>query len=55
MVQLLPTTIGTTVRTTVDAYARDRSQSGGSVHCISNGRLERRIPELVGERLGLEI
>jgi hypothetical protein len=53
-VQLLPAQNGTTVRTTVDAYSRDRSQSGGSIHCVSHGRLERRIPELVMERLGLE-
>ena len=54
-VQLLPAQHGTTVRTIVDAYSRDRSQSGGSVHCVSHGRLERRIPELVMERLGLGV
>ena len=53
LVQLLPAENGTTVRTTVDAYSRDRSQSGGSVHCISHGRLERRIPELVMQHLGI--
>jgi hypothetical protein len=42
---------GTTLRTTVDAYARDRSQGAGSVHCLSMGTLERRIPEVVMERL----
>ena len=54
-VQLLSAQHGTTVRTTVDAYSRDRSQSGGSVHCVSHGRLEQRIPELVMERLGIEV
>jgi hypothetical protein len=51
VVQLLGAENGTRVRTTVDAYARDRSVSGGSVHCLSWGHLERRIGELVMERL----
>jgi hypothetical protein len=52
MVQLLPAAEGaTTVRTTVDAYARDRSLSAGSVHCLSWGHLERRIGELIQERI----
>jgi hypothetical protein len=42
----------TLVRTILDAYARDPSQSGGSVHCITWGSLERRIGELVVEKLG---
>lgn len=42
----------TTVRTTIDAYARGRGGSGGRVHCVSWGTLERRIPELVMARLG---
>ena len=54
MVQLLPGERGTTVQTTVDASARDRSQSSGSLHCVSHGRLEQRIPELVMEQLGLD-
>lgn len=54
MVQLLPTENGTTVQTTVDAAARDRSQSSGSLHCVSHGRLEQRIPQLVMERLGID-
>lgn len=54
MVQLLPARNGTVVQTTVDASARDRSQSSGSLHCVSHGRLEQRIPELVMERLGVE-
>lgn len=41
----------TTVRTTVDAYARDRSLSGSSIHCISWGALERRVAELAAELL----
>jgi hypothetical protein len=52
IVQLLPSLEGaTTVRTTVDAYARDRSLSAGSVHCLSWGHLERRVGELVRERV----
>jgi len=51
MVQILAATEGTVVRTTVDAYARGRDGGGGSVHCISSGRLERRIPEMVMEML----
>ena len=51
VVQLLAAEHGTTVRTTVDAYARDRSVSGGSVHCLSWGSLERRVGELVMEML----
>jgi len=53
MVQLIVTPDGlTTVRTIVDAYARGRGVSGGSIHCVSWGALERRIPELVMDRLG---
>jgi hypothetical protein len=51
MVQILAAAEGTVVRTTVDAYARGRDSSGSSVHCISSGRLERRIPEMVMELL----
>ena len=54
LVQLVPASNGTTVQTTVDAYARDRSTSGGPVHCVSWGSLERRVPELVLEQLGVE-
>ena len=47
IVQLLPSPDGgTTVRTTVDAYARDRSVNGSAVHCLSWGTLERRIAQL---------
>lgn len=53
LVQLLPAEEGTTVQTTVDASARDPSQSSGSLHCVSHGRLEQRIPELVMEHLGI--
>jgi hypothetical protein len=42
---------GTVVRTVLDAYARDPSQSGTAVHCITWGLLERRVGELVAERL----
>jgi hypothetical protein len=41
----------TTVRTLVDGYARDRTTSSGGIHCVSFGSLERRIGELVAERL----
>ena len=52
VVQLLAAAEGETlVRTTVDAYARDRSLSAGSVHCLSWGALERRVGELIAERL----
>ena len=51
LVQLFGASQGTVVRTTVDAYARGRDISGSSVHCVSWGRLERRIPELVLELL----
>jgi hypothetical protein len=53
VVQLLPARADSTaVRTTVDAYARDRSLGSSSIHCVSWGRLERRVGELVLERLG---
>lgn len=39
------------VRTTVDAYATARSTNATSVHCTSTGALERRIRELIEERL----
>jgi hypothetical protein len=52
MVQLVTAADGrTVVRTTLDAYARDPSTSSGSVHCITWGSLERRIGDLVVERL----
>jgi hypothetical protein len=52
LVQVLPTQRGgTVVRTVLDAYARDPGQGGNSVHCITWGSLERRIGELVAERL----
>ena len=51
MVQILAASEGTVVRTTTDAYARGRDSSSSSVHCISSGRLERRIPEMVVELL----
>jgi hypothetical protein len=51
-VQLLAGAEQTTrVRTIVDAYARDRSVSSGALHCLSWGSLERRVAELVAERL----
>jgi hypothetical protein len=42
---------GTTARTTVDAYAEPRSVSATGVRCRSLGTLERRVGELIGERL----
>jgi hypothetical protein len=52
MVQLVPMADGgTNVRTFLDAYARDQATSGTSVHCITKGSLERRVGELVAERL----
>jgi len=52
MVQLVAMGEGaTSVRTFLDAYARDQTMSGSSVHCITKGVLERRIGELVAERL----
>ena len=38
---------GTTVRTTLDAYARPRASSGEPLHCASSRTLERRLMELV--------
>jgi hypothetical protein len=53
LVQLVTSPDGRTlVRTILDAYARDPSMSSGSVHCITWGSLERRIGDLVVERLG---
>lgn len=52
VVQLVPAANGgTIVRTVLDAYARDPGQSGPAVHCITRGLLERRIVELVAERV----
>lgn len=52
LVQLASSPDGRTlVRTVVDAYARDPSQNGNAVHCITWGSLERRIGDLVAERL----
>lgn len=41
----------TVVTTTVDAFAHDRALSGNATHCVSRGRLERRIAELVQEEV----
>ena len=52
LVQLVPSTDGgTVVRTVLDAYAQDPSRAGGAVHCITWGSLERRIGDIVTERL----
>lgn len=52
LVQLAPAADGgTIVRTVVDAYARDPSQNGSPVHCITWGSLERRVGDLVAEKL----
>ena len=37
----------TVIETTIDANARPRATSGGSVHCTSKGEVERRIAVLV--------
>jgi hypothetical protein len=42
---------GTTVRTTLDAYARSRSSSGEPLHCASSRSLERRVMELIALEL----
>jgi hypothetical protein len=42
---------GTTVTTFVDATAKSRSTSGNPIHCQSNGALERRVSDVVAERL----
>jgi hypothetical protein len=53
LVQLVTAADGSTVvRTTLDGYARDPSTSSSSVHCITWGSLERRIGDLVIERIG---
>lgn len=53
LVQLVTAADGrTVVRTTMDGYARDPSTSGSSVHCITWGSLEKRIGDLVIERVG---
>jgi hypothetical protein len=52
MVQLVPMgDDAISVRTFLDAYARDQTMSGSSVHCITKGSLERRVGDLVAERL----
>jgi hypothetical protein len=52
LVQLVTAPDGRTlVRTIMDGYARDPSTSSSSVHCITWGSLERRIGDLVLERL----
>jgi hypothetical protein len=43
----------TVVTTTVDAYGEPRSTSGNQVHCQSREVLEKRVAELVAERLGV--
>jgi hypothetical protein len=54
LVQLVTAPDGRTlIRTILDAYARDPSTSSGPVHCITWGSLERRIGDLVVERLGI--
>jgi len=45
---------GTTiVATTIDAYGEPRTTSGNPVHCQSRAVLERRIAEIVAEKLGV--
>jgi hypothetical protein len=38
---------GTTIRTTLDAWARPRSNAGNQLHCASTRLLERRMMELI--------
>ncbi len=42
----------TVVTTTVDAYGQPRTTSGNQVHCQSRETLEKRVAELLGEKLG---
>ncbi len=52
LVQLVPSADGgTVVRTFLDAYARDPATSGSNVHCITRGSLERRVGDMLAERL----
>lgn len=52
MVMLEAAEAGTTeVITVMDAFARPLDVAGGSVHCRSEGRLERKVEELIAERL----
>jgi hypothetical protein len=45
---------GTTiVATTIDAYGEPRTTSGNQVHCQSREALERRVAEIVAEKLGV--
>ena len=41
----------TVMRTTLDAFMHDRAVSGPATHCVSRGRLEQRIAELVKEQV----
>ncbi len=41
----------TVVTTTVDAFAHDRALSSNATHCVSRGRLERRVAELVQDEV----
>jgi len=41
----------TVVTTTVDAFAHDRALSSNATHCVSRGRLESRIAELVQDEV----
>ena len=52
LVYVVPGVQGSTVvRTTLDAYATARSTNATSIHCTSKSMLERRIRELIEERL----
>ena len=43
----------TVVTTTVDAFGKPRGTSGNEVHCQSRQTLEKRVPELIAEMLGV--
>lgn len=47
-----PDGAGSVVRSLASAFARPVSTSGEPVRCVSTGRLERRVAEAAGRRLG---
>jgi hypothetical protein len=50
LIHLFPEPNGVTVvKTTLDAFSSDRALSGNATHCVSRGRLEQRIADLVRE------
>lgn len=49
--QLSPSAGGTEIQTQLQALAQPRASSGGEVRCMSTGKLEARLAELVEQRL----